>query len=99
MGLLLEDFDRMFVHGHRIRCIDHGNAFASIAKLFELSLDLGLRSAQNHMQVFVLVDGVNRTFNHYVRGEIATESIKSNFYHGHLLTTVEPLIRLRHPSC
>ena len=85
MLFLLDHHDRMFIHSHRIRSINYGNLIAGVTKLLKRSLDLGLRSAENHMNIGVFLDCVNSAFNTNARGVIATHGIQCNFDHGFLL--------------
>ena len=56
----------MFVHGHGIGGVDNGNAVSGITELGEAFLDLGFRSAQDHVNIGILIDGVYGAFNNNI---------------------------------
>ena len=82
MGLLLENLDRVFVHGHRIGGIDDRDSVTRIAKLCKLFLDFGLGAAKDNMDIGVLVHRVDGAFNNHIGGKVATQSIQSYTNHG-----------------
>jgi hypothetical protein len=73
----------MFVHSNEFRSVYNLDQLTFVTEFFELSLDFGLRTAQDNRKLtFRTIDSVDGPLDYDVRSVITAKRIKRNADHG-----------------